>query len=310
MKKLFRKRNFNFNFLGIRKIGYTIACALLITSIVSLATKGLNYGVDFEGGVLIEVTSETPIDMDKMRSDLSFLKELSIQSIGSGNDIKSVLIQTQAEDGNLSGPALVEKIKSVLGAGYTYDRVETIGPRIGQELKEKSLLASVLALLAISVYIWLRFEWPFAIGCMASLAYTLIIVVGCFSVFGWEFDMIVVAGLLSLAGYACNDTIVTYDRVRENLQKFRKMAKDDLLNKSINETLSRTILTGITTLFVLLVLLFIGGQTLQGFSISMALGLVVGTCASIFLAVPMLRYFDIALVANKGENNPYANAEK
>lgn len=308
MKKLFRRRNFNFNFLGIRKIGYSIAGILLAISIISMATRGLNYGVDFEGGVLIEASSETPIDVTKMRSSLSFLKELSIQSIGTGGDIKSVLIQTQAEEDGLAGPALVEKIKSVLGASYTYDRVETIGPRIGQELKEKSLLASILALLAISVYIWLRFEWPFAIGCMASLAYTLTIVVGTFSVFGWEFDMIVVAGLLSLAGYACNDTIVTYDRVRENLQKFRKMDKDELLNKSINETLSRTILTGVTTLFVLLVLLFIGGQTLQGFSISMTLGLVIGTCASVFLAVPMLRYFDIALVANKGETGPYKNA--
>ena len=310
MKKLFRKRNFNINFLRIRKIGYSIAFVLLAISMWGFFTKGLNYGVDFEGGVLIEVSSENTIDMDKMRSDLSFLKELSIQSVGMGEEIKSVLIQTQAEDAGLTGPQLVEKIKSVLGAGYTYDRVETIGPRIGQELKEKSLLASILALLAISIYIWLRFEWPFAVGCMASLAYSLIIVVGAFSVFGWEFDMIVVAGLLSLAGYACNDTIVTYDRVRENLQKFRKMGKDDLLNKSINETLSRTILTGVTTLFVLLVLLFIGGQTLQGFSISMALGLVVGTYASIFLAVPMLRYFDIAQVANKGETGPYANAEK
>ena len=310
MKKLFRKRNFNFNFLGMRKIGYSIAAILLTISVWSFFTKGLNYGVDFEGGVLIEVSSESAIDMNQIRSDLSFLKELSIQSIGMGDEIKSILIQTQAEDAGLTGPQLVEKIKSVLGSGYTYDRIETIGPRIGQELKEKSLLASVLALLAISIYIWLRFEWPFAIGCMASLAYSLIIVVGSFSVFGWEFDMIVVAGLLSLAGYACNDTIVTYDRVRENLQKFRKMNKDDLLNKSINETLSRTILTGVTTLFVLLVLLFIGGQTLQGFSISMALGLVVGTYASIFLAVPMLRYFDIAQVANKGETGPYANAEK
>ena len=310
MKKLFKKRNFNINFLGMRKIGYTIAAILLAVSVWSFFTKGLNYGVDFEGGVLIEVSSENAIDMDKMRSDLSFLQELSIQSIGIGSEIKSVLIQTQAEEAGLTGPQLVEKIKSVLGNGYTYDRVETIGPRIGQELKEKSLLASILALLAISIYIWLRFEWPFAIGCMTSLAYNLAIVVGAFSVFGWEFDMIVVAGLLSLAGYACNDTIVTYDRVRENLQKFHKMNKDELLNKSINETLSRTILTGVTTLFVLLVLLFIGGQTLQGFSISMALGLVVGTYASIFLAVPMLRYFDIAQVANKSETGPYANAEK
>ncbi len=307
MRKLFKKRTYNFNFLSMRKIAFGFAITLLIASVVSFATRGLNYGVDFEGGVLLEISSEKPINMDKMRADLGFLKEVSLQSIGSGQEIQSVLIQTQSEEDGLTGPALVEKIKSVLGDGYTYDRVETIGPRIGQELKEKSLLASVLALLAISIYIWLRFEWPFAIGCMISLAYTLIIVVGCFSVFGWEFDMIVVAGLLSLAGYACNDTIVTYDRVRENLNKFRHMGKDELLNKSINETLSRTILTGVTTLFVLLVLLLIGGQTLKGFSISMTLGLIIGTGSSIFLAVPMLRYFDIYQVANKNDVSPFGN---
>ncbi|MGN1062898.1 MAG: protein translocase subunit SecF, partial [Alphaproteobacteria bacterium] len=283
--------------------------ALLVLSVVSFVTRGLNYGIDFEGGVLVEVSAEHKINMDEMRSTLSFLKELSIQSIGLEG--KSVLIQTQAEGEGQSGAAVVAQIKEALGSGYTYDRVETIGPRIGQELKEKSLLASVLALLAISVYIWFRFEWPFAIGCMISLAYNLIVVVGFFALFGWEFDMIVVAGLLSLAGYACNDTIVTYDRVRENLQKFHKMPKDELLNKSINETLSRTILTGLTTLFVLLVLLAIGGKTLQGFSISMSLGLIIGTYASIFLAVPMLRYFDIHQISVKGaEVGPFAGAEK
>lgn len=305
MKKLFRKRNYNFNFLGMRKIGFSIAATLLIISIIGLSVRGLNYGIDFEGGVLIEVSYRDKIDMDNMRSQLSYLRDLSIQSIGVNGD--SVLIQTQGIEGQ-SGAAVVNKVKETLGAGYTYNRVETIGPTIGEELKEKSLLASILALLAISIYIWFRFEWPFAVGCLLSLAYTLTVTVGAFAVFGWEFDMIVVAGILSLAGYACNDTIVTYDRVRENLQKFRKMNKDELLNKSINETLSRTILTGLTTLFVLLVLLVIGGQTLRGFSIAMSLGLIFGTYASIFVAVPLLRYFDIHHVAIKAtEAGPYGN---
>lgn len=308
MKKLFRKRNYNFDFMRIRKVGFTIAALLLIASIGSMLIKGLNYGIDFKGGVLMEVTSENQISMDKLRSELGFLRGLSIQSIGvSGN---SVLIQTQGIDGE-SGAAVVNKVKEVLGAGYTYDRVETIGPTIGEELKQKSLLASVLALLAIAIYIWFRFEWPFAVGCLLSLAFTLITTVGFFSIFGWEFDMIVVAGLLSLAGYACNDTIVTYDRVRENLQKNRRTSNDEVLNRGINETLSRTILTGLTTLFVLIVLLIVGGQTLRGFSIAMSLGLVLGTFASIFLAVPMLRYFDIKQVAIKAvDAGPYAEAAK
>lgn len=308
MKKLFRKRHYNFDFMRIRKVGFTIAIILLIASIASMFVKGLNYGIDFKGGVLMEVTSENQISMDKLRSELDFLRGLSIQSIGvSGN---SVLIQTQGIDGE-TGAQVVNKVKEVLGSGYTYDRVETIGPTIGEELKQKSLLASVLALLAIAIYIWFRFEWPFAIGCLLSLAFTLITTVGFFSIFGWEFDMIVVAGLLSLAGYACNDTIVTYDRVRENLQKSRKASNDEVLNRGINETLSRTILTGLTTLFVLIVLLIVGGQTLRGFSIAMSLGLVLGTFASIFLAVPLLRYFDIKQVAIKAvETGPYAEAAK
>ncbi len=308
MKKLFRKRNYNFDFMRIRMVGFTIAAILLIASIGSMFVKGLNYGIDFKGGVLMEITSEDKISMDKLRSELSFLRDLSIQSIGvTGN---AVLIQTQGINGE-SGAEVVNKVKEVLGSGYTYDRVETIGPTIGEELKHKSLLASVLALLAIAIYIWFRFEWPFAVGCLLSLAFTLITTVGFFSIFGWEFDMIVVAGLLSLAGYACNDTIVTYDRVRENLQKNRKVSNDEVLNKGINETLSRTILTGLTTLFVLIVLLVVGGQTLRGFSIAMSLGLILGTFASIFLAVPMLRYFDIKQVAIKvTEMGPYAEAAK
>ena len=218
---------------------------------------------------------------------------MSIQTAGAEG--KTILIQAKPE-ANENPNALVEKIKETLGAGYTYGQVEMVGPTIGKELKEKSLLASVLALLAIAIYIWFRFEWPFAIGCLLSLAHDMIIVVGIFSLFQWEFDMIVVAGLLSLAGYDCNDSIVTYDRVRENLRKFRKMPVDDILNRSINETLSRTLLTSLTTLFVVVVLMLFGGETLRGFSIAMVLGTIFGTYSSIYVAVPLLRYFDIRSV--------------
>lgn len=308
MINLFKKRNYNFDFLGRRKIGYAIALTMFVISIVAFSVRGLNYGIDFKGGVLVEVTAAEKVNMDALRGQLSFLKDLSMQSIGTEG--RSILIQTRPDD-NETGPITVQKIKDTLGAGYTFDRVETIGPRIGSELKEKSLLASVLALLAIAIYIWFRFEWPFAIGCTISLAYNLIVVVGTFALFFWEFDMIVVAGLLSLAGYACNDTIVTYDRVRENLRKTPNMPTDELLNLGINETLSRTILTGCTTFFVLIILLIVGGQTLQGFSIAMSLGVAVGTFTSIFLAVPMLRYFDIRSVAIKPDaSGPYSDAHR
>ena len=293
MVKLFKKREFKIDFMRQRMIGYILSAIMLIVSIVSLCTQGLNYGIDFEGGILVEATSEEVIQLDKVRSDLSFLRDLSIQTAGAEG--KTILIQAKPE-ANENPNALVEKIKETLGAGYTYGQVEMVGPTIGKELKEKSLLASVLALLAIAIYIWFRFEWPFAIGCLVSLAHDMIIVVGIFSLFQWEFDMIVVAGLLSLAGYDCNDSIVTYDRVRENLRKFRKMPVDDILNRSINETLSRTLLTSLTTLFVVVVLMLFGGETLRGFSIAMVLGTIFGTYSSIYVAVPLLRYFDIRSV--------------
>lgn len=290
MRKLFKKRVFNFDFIKGRKLGYLVSVILLAVSIGALSVKGLNYGIDFQGGIMAEISSKTPIDLQKMRRDLAFLKDLSIQS--AGVEGTTVLVQAQPEAGE-SASSVMNKVKTVLGDGYTYDNVEVIGATLGDELKQKSIIASILALLAICIYIWFRFEWPFAIGCMLALAHDLIIVVGAFALFGWEFDMIVVAGILSLAGYDCNDTIVTYDRIRENLRKFRKMPVDDVLNRSLNETLSRTILTSLTTLCVVLVLLFVAGPILHGFSIAMVIGTLIGTYSSIYVAVPVLRRFDL-----------------
>mgnify|MGYP003288968656 CR=1 FL=1 len=296
LKKLFRKRDYHFDFIKIRKIGFAISLALVIISIASFCFKGLNYGIDFQGGILVEVSSEKPVDISSVREKLSHLKDLSIQS--AGLDGQLLLIQAQPKKGE-TGTEVVNQVKTILGSDYTYERVEVIGPTIGEELKQNSLLASILALIAIAVYIWFRFEWPFAIGCLVSLAFTLVVVIGLFSTFGWEFDMVVVAGILSLAGYACNDTIVTYDRVRENLKKHRAKPTDDILNQGINETLSRTILTGISTLVMIFVLLVMGGTTLRGFSLSLFLGILFGTFASIFVAVPLLRYFDIKTLGDE-----------
>lgn len=296
LKKLFRKRDYNFDFMKIRKIGFSIAILLVLTSIASFCVRGLNFGIDFQGGILVEVSTPKSVDISKLRQDLNGLKDLSIQSAGLEGNI--FLIQAQPDKGQ-TGASVVDHIKSVLGADFNYDRVEVIGPTIGEELKKNSLLASILALLAIAVYIWFRFEWPFAIGCLVSLAFTLVVVLGLFSSFYWEFDMVVVAGVLSLAGYACNDTIVTYDRVRENLKKHRAKSTDAILNQGINETLSRTILTGISTLVMIFVLLVMGGTTLRGFSLSLFFGILFGTFASIFVAVPLLRYFDIKVLGDE-----------
>lgn len=303
MSKLFRKRELHINFMGQARFAYALSAFLLIVSVVSLVTRGLNYGIDFIGGVQIEATNENVIQMEDVRKRLSFLKDLSLQSVGT--DGKGILIQAQPEGENPN--ALLTKIKDALGTGYSYNEVEIVGPAVGAELKYKSLLASILALLAIAVYIWFRFEWPFAIGCLLALAHDMIIIVGFFSLFQIEFDMVVVAGLLSLAGYDCNDTIVSYDRVRENLRKYRKATILDILNRSTNETLSRTLLTSFTTLFVVLVLLVVGGEALRGFSIAMTLGTIFGTYSSIYLAMPLLRYFDIRSVGNDTDAAPDFN---
>ncbi len=304
MKKFFKKCEYHFDFMKQSKWGYMLSALMVVVSIVSFMTRGLNYGIDFEGGVQIEASSTENIKMDEVRQSLGFLKGLTIQSVGTEG--KSILILAQPDE-TLNSNQLLEKIKSTLGSTYSYQKVEIIGPTIGNELKNKSLLASVLALLAICIYIWFRFEWPFAIGCLLALAHDMIIVVGVFSLFQIEFNMVVVAGLLSFAGYDCNDSIVTYDRIREDLKKYHKMPVLELLNKGINETLSRTILTSLTTLFVVLVLLFFGGETLFGFSLSMTLGTVLGTYSSIYLAVPVLRYFDIKKLGDKSSAEPDFN---
>ncbi len=297
MKKLFAKREFKFDFMKLRVAGYVLSALMLIVCVAAIAVKGLNYGIDFEGGIQAEVSAASAIDVQKVRQELSFLKDLSIQTAGAEG--KTILIQAQPGVGE-TVDEVMNQIKSALGDSYVYENLSVIGSTLGTELKQKSILAAVLALLAICIYIWFRFEWPFALGCLTALAHDLIIVVGLFALFGWEFDMIVVAGILSLAGYDCNDTIVTYDRVRENLRKFRKMPVYDVLNKSVNETLSRTILTGLTTLVVVLVLLFVGGPILQGFSIAMVIGTLIGTYSSIFVAVPVLTRFNIRLM-HEGE---------
>ena len=304
MKKFFKKHEYHFDFMKQSKFGYVLSALMLIVSFISFMTRGLNYGIDFEGGVQIEASSTEKIKMDEVRKNLNFLKGLTIQSVGTEG--KSILILAQPDE-TLNSNQLLEKIKATLGPTYSYQKVEIIGPTIGKELKDKSLLASILALLAITIYIWFRFEWPFAIGCLLALAHDMVIVVGVFSLFQIEFDMVVVAGLLSFAGYDCNDSIVTYDRVREYLKKYRKMPVLELLNRATNETLSRTILTSLTTLFVVLVLLFFGGETLFGFSLAMTLGTVLGTYSSIYLAVPVLQYFDIKKLGDKSSVEPDFN---
>jgi len=207
--------------------------------------------------------------------------------------------------------AVISQIKTTLGSDVEYQRIEVVGPKVGAELLQKSIWAAVLALVAIAVYIWFRFEWQFAFACLIALAHDLLVTVGLFAWTGLDFNMTVVAGLLSMAGYVTNDKVVNFDRIRENLKLYHKMPTDELLNKSLNDTLSRTLLTSVTTMLMLVILIFLGGETLYGFSICLLFGIVIGTYSSLYLAVPMLRFFDLRAVATKTEDlGPYAETAK
>ena len=265
----------------------------------------MNFGIDFKGGVLMEVQSEQKIDMKNMRAKLS---ELGVDLQPVGENGTEVLITALGRGDNEQEQMKVTKeIREELGDDYVIRRVEMVGPRVGAELIRNCVWAVILAGVMITVYVWTRFEWEFALGTMLSLIHDIIIAVGLFSVFQLDFDMTIIAGLMTLAGFSVNDTIVSYDRMRENLHKYRKMPIDEMINKTTNEMLPRTLLTGMSTIIMLVVMLFMGGSVLQGFALIMLWGIVVGTYSSIYVAMPVLLYLDIRkTMENKNKNvNPF-----
>lgn len=298
------------NFMKSRKFTYALSLVMIGVSIISLAVKGLNYGIDFSGGILIELKSTDKIDVETLRKQLSNvdLEDLSLQSIGEeGNE---VVLRAQASDlDEKQQMAAVNQIKSTLGNEYEYRRIELVGPQVGSELKKAAIIASLIAVLAISAYIWFRFEWQFAVGALIGLFHDLVVTVGLLSLFGFDFSLTTIAAILTLAGYSVNDTVVTYDRIRENLRKFKKMPQYDLLNKSINDIFSRTVLTGLTTLFASLALLIWGGDTLRSFSFTIFWGVIVGTYSSIYVSAVFLNLFNLREAQNEKVLNPFGNVE-
>lgn len=281
----------NIDFIGLRKYAFFFSGLLMLVAIVSLATKGLNYGIDFKGGILMEVQSEQPVDMKIIRGKLAGLN-VDLQPVG--EDGTEVLItalgQGTTEQEQMK---IVKVIRDELGDEFSVRRTEMVGPRVGSELIRNSIIAVILGALVISIYIWMRFEWEFALGVMISIVHDILITVGLFSVCNLDFNMTIVAGLMMLAGYSTNDTIVSYDRMRENLHKYRKMPIPEMINKTANDMLPRTIMTGISTILALIVMLLIGGEALEGFAIAMLFGIIVGTYSSVYVAMPLLMYLDV-----------------
>ncbi len=282
--RLFAKTT-QFDFLGKRRLAMVLSLALLVTSVVSIATRGLNLGLDFTGGTLVEVAYPEAVDLEAVRGRLAeagFTSPL-VQYFGTARD---VLIRLAPKEGLNSSEISSTVIDALRAAepGVELRRVEFVGPQVGEELTEDGGLAVLYALLGILVYVTLRFEKRFAVGAVAALIHDVLITVGLFSLFQLPFDLTVLAAILAVIGYSLNDTIVVFDRVRENFRKIRKGSAEEVMNVSINETLSRTLITSLTTLFVLFALFFLGGEVIHGFATALIAGIFVGTYSSIYVA--------------------------
>ena len=273
------------NFLGVRRIAAAISAVLLIVSIGSLATRSLNFGIDFTGGILLEAGYDGPADLQDVRSRLTAdgFPDAQVQNFGAASD---VLIRVLPREGANSGEVGRSIMRLLRGGDQEVElrREEFVGPQVGEELTERGGLAMIFALLMILAYIMLRFQWKFAVGSVAALVHDVMLTLGFFSLLQIPFDLAVLAALLAVIGYSLNDTIVVFDRIRENFRRVRKEGAEELMNTSVNQMLGRTVITSLTTLLVLVALLFLGGEAVRGFSIALIVGVVVGTYSSIFIA--------------------------
>lgn len=296
------KSGTNVQFIPRRTMFFILSAVLMIGALGLSATRGLNYGIDFQGGIMVDVRTEGPANIGEMRATLSGLGlgEVALQEFGAPND---VLIRVQKQEGGEEAQQLaVQKVKEALGSGVEYRRTEVVGPQVSEELFWDGVYAVFGAILFMMIYIWFRFEWQFGIGAVTALIHDVLSTIGIFALLGWEFNLSTVAAVLTIAGYSINDTVVVYDRVRENLRKYKTMALPELLNRSINETLSRTLMTSLTTLLALFALYLLGGEVIRGFSFAMIWGVVIGTYSSICLAVPLLLYMKIPRRGGKVES--------
>ncbi|MFT6071698.1 MAG: preprotein translocase SecF subunit [Alphaproteobacteria bacterium] len=285
---------FSINWMKAKIIWFVLSFLLLSCSIFAIYTFKFNTTIDFKGGTLIEAGFKTLPDIPKMRKilDNSQFKNTNVQQFGE----TEIVINVAAHE-TLSANDIATKIKSILSESYKDDisfrRVETVGPKVGNELIETSAIAIFISIIAMLVYIWIRFELPFAIGAVIALMHDVIITLGCLSFFQIEFGLPIIAALLTIVGYSMNDTVVIYDRIRENLVKFKRASKTEIINLSINEVFTRTLVTSGTTLIALCALLIFGGSILRPFILTMTLGVIIGTYSSVFVASPFLLFLNI-----------------
>jgi preprotein translocase subunit SecF len=297
-----------FDFMRFRRISFPVSAMLSIVAIMLYFFHGLNFGIDFIGGTLIEVqTKASPADLAKMRATIGSLKlgDFQLQQFGAPDD---VLIRiSEQPGGDEAQQAAVQKVRDALGEDVTYRRVEVVGPSVSTELLAYGTIGLVLAIVAILIYLWFRFEWQFALGAMIANVHDLVLTVGFMSLTHIDFDLTSIAALLTILGYSLNDTVVIYDRIREMLRRYKRMSMPELLNASVNATLSRSIVTHVTVAMSLLALLLFGGQAIHSFTATMMFGVVlVGTYTSVFIASPILIYLGVGAGRTGGAEEPAA----
>ena len=287
--------NIKINFSKFFKIGNILSVLAITVSVIFLIIKGLNYGADFKGGTLLELrVSDTNIKIQAIRNSLKDfnLGDVSVKEFGKEGDFL-IKFEKNSNENKKFISELKSKISGKLGSEINFRRVESVGPKVSNELLKQGITAIALSLAAMLFYIWIRFEWQFSLGSIIALFHDVIITLGIFSILSLEVNLSIVAAVLTIVGYSMNDTVVIYDRIRENLLKFSKLNTNEIANISLNETLSRTVITSMTTLLALGSIFILGGEILKGFSFAMILGVIIGTYSSIFVASPVLKYFKV-----------------
>ena len=297
--------NIKYNFVSKFKLANIISILLVIISFLLILFKGLNFGIDFKGGTLIELRIDSKnIQISEIRDSFSNMNlgDLNVKEFGKTGDYL-IKFEKKTFNNKDSIKKIKNEVKNKLGSEINFRRVENVGPKVSAELLNSGILAISLALGAMLFYIWVRFEWQFSLGSIMAIFHDVFITIGIFSLLSLEINLSIVAAVLTIVGYSMNDTVVIYDRIRENLRKFSKLKIEDISNISINETLSRTIITSSTTLLALFSIFILGGEILRGFSLAMIIGVIVGTYSSIFVASPILKYLNVSFKTIDKDNN-------
>jgi len=296
--------NTRIDFMRQHKITFAVSLILVLGSFALLFTKGLNFGIDFAGGILIEARAPEQLDLADIRERLSGLElgEVALQALGDQNDVLIRLPQQEGADAEAMQQAAIAKVRAELGEGWEYRRTETVGPKVGAELVKNAIIAAALAMGGIFLYVWVRYDWQFGLNALLAMFHDVVTTLGLFSLLGLQFDLVTVAAILTIAGYSVNDTVVIFDRIRFEMRRFKTMPMSDLINLSINETLSRTTVTSGLTLISVIALALFGGEVLRGFAVALIWGIVIGTYSTICVASPILLYANLRQSKIRGED--------